>query len=262
MIQTDFYKTCLRTDLSRRCEKNKAYSVRAYAKALRIDAGTVSRLLNGKQIPTLKMARRLLQHLDLSPEHEREFIESLVKSYQEKGLRRLAPILQQQRPEELSIEIYRMIANWYHVAILELTYVKGFRSDPKWIAKELEISLTEANLAVERLLKLELLIKTDSQLVKARDQLTSADKSITTPALKKHQRQFLEKALFSLDNDPISERSITSMTMAIDPEKLGVARDRIQEFNRSLCAELETGKRKRVYNLSVCLFPIQKGDVK
>ena len=75
-----------------------------------------------------------------------------------------------------------------------------------------------------------------------------------------HLTQFLEKAVVSLEEDPIEERSITSMTMAIDPEKLPAAKKMIREFNQTLCQFLENGKRKRVYNLGVALYPIQKKE--
>jgi hypothetical protein len=68
----------------------------------------------------------------------------------------------------------------------------------------------------------------------------------------------LEKAVISVEEDPIEARSMTGMTMAIDPAKLPEAKQMITEFNRGLCKFLESGPRKQVYQLGVCLYPLQK----
>jgi hypothetical protein len=48
------------------------------------------------------------------------------------------------------------------------------------------------------------------------------------------------------------------MTMAVDPGKIPEAKKRILKFARELCEFMEAGKRSRVYELSVSLFPISK----
>ena len=64
----------------------------------------------------------------------------------------------------------------------------------------------------------------------------------------------------SLEKDTIEDRDITSMTMAIDPDRLPLAKSLIAEFTRQLCETLETGKQKRVYQLGVSLYPLQKKE--
>lgn len=261
MNEVAFYQKCLREELQRRCESNPRYSVRAFARALRIDVGAVSRFLSGKQTPSMKMAKKLLAVIELSTEDEQSFLSSLAQTQKSRKLQRVSPDFRHfdssVRPKELSVDLYRVIADWYHAAILELTFTAEFKNNPREIAKQLGISAAEAKLAVQRLLELGLLEDRDGILKKSEEQFTTADKNLTTPALRKNQKQFLEKAIFSLENDPIEERSVTSMTMAIDPEKLSVARQMIREFNRSLCQFLESGKRTRVYNLGVALCPLQ-----
>jgi uncharacterized protein (TIGR02147 family) len=95
-------------------------------------------------------------------------------------------------------------------------------------------------------------------VVKTEERLSTADKHLTTPALRKNQRQLLEKAIDSLENDPIELRSMTSMTTAIDPRRIPEAKEMIRHFNRTLCAFLEGGNRTQVYNLGIALYPLQK----
>ncbi len=261
MNEVAFYQKTLREELQRRCEKNPRYSVRAFARALSVDVGALSRVLSGKQIPSMKLAKTLLDALELPAEDEQSFFASLAQTQKARNLQRLNPAFRRfdttVGPKELSIDLYRVIADWYHAAILELTFTEELKSDPRVIARKLAISIAEAKLAVERLLELGLLEEKDGVLKKSAEQLTTSDKNLTTPALRKNQKQFLEKAIHSLENDPIEDRSTTSMTMAIDPDKLPEARKMIRDFNRTLCQFLESGKRTRVYNLGVALCPLQ-----
>jgi uncharacterized protein (TIGR02147 family) len=158
---------------------------------------------------------------------------------------------------EIDADRFRIISDWYHYAILELTFVPEFQSNPAWIGRRLGISPVEARLAVERLLRLDLLTEQDGRWRKTDVTVTTKDKTTTNPAFRKLQRQVLEMALSSLENDPLPERSHTSMTMAIDPGKVELARKLISEFNRYLVTALGSGKKKRVYHLGISLYPVE-----
>ena len=256
------YRACLKRVLSERCDRNPRYSVRAFARALGIDHAALSRFLSGVRFPSYKTAQRILKDLDLTPTERQRFLNSLAQA-RGQTLQRVGPEFRRM-PEiaethELSLEIFRVISDWYHYAILELTFVKNFSSDPRWIAKELGISITEAKLAIERLLLLKLLEKGPSgKLKKAHGHLTTAHKDVTNSGLKRHQSQILERAIESLQNDPIESRSMTSMTMAIDPQKLPAAKKMIEGFTQSLCQFLESDQQEQVFELGICLYPVQK----
>jgi uncharacterized protein (TIGR02147 family) len=152
------------------------------------------------------------------------------------------------------------MSDWYHTAIMTLSLTEGFRVEAQWISRQLGITVTEARLALDRLLELGLLQEQDGKVKMNDEPFMTADRHLTTPALRKLQKQTLEKAIHSLENDPIEERNMTTMTMAIDPEKLSAAKALIDEFNLKLSAFLESGPRKQVYNLGICLYPLQKKE--
>jgi uncharacterized protein (TIGR02147 family) len=262
MQEREFYRDCLKRELARRCEKNPRYSLRAYARAMGIDPTAVSRFLSGKQIPSYRLAQQIFATLDFSPEEQDQFLSSLAATHRARGLQRLEPIFRQYQPSgppaDLSVEVFKVISDWYHFAILELPYTEGFESNARWIARELGITPAEAALAVDRLVKLGLLQWKGEQLVRTEEQLVTPDRHVTTPALKRHQKQVLEKAIHSLENDPLERRSMSTMTMAINEKKLPEAKRLIREFEQSLCALLDKGKRTRVYNLGICLYPLQR----
>jgi uncharacterized protein (TIGR02147 family) len=263
MDDKDFYLNCLKMELVVRSERNSHYSLRAYAKACGFSPGVMSQFLSGKRIPSFQMAEKIIKALKLSHEEQECFLSSLAKKHQKRGLKRISPafkkIIQSPTPKELSLDLFKVIGDWYHYAILMLTYVEQFNSDPKWIAEEIGITKTEAQLAINRLIQVGLIRKDkDGSLVATEEHFTTSDKNVTNSALKMHTKQSLQKAIASVDNDPIDMRSMTYMTMAIDPNKISEAKKIIEDFTNRMSGVLETGKRSLVYEFGVYLYPLQK----
>ncbi len=59
---------------------------------LKIDAGTLSRLLRGAQVPSYRMAERILAPLELPRDVEEHFLSSLAEAQQSRGLQRMSPL--------------------------------------------------------------------------------------------------------------------------------------------------------------------------
>ncbi len=261
------YSNLIRRELELRSEKNSRYSLRAFARSLGFEPTVISQILSGKRIPSYKTAQRLIQKLGLEPQVAQDFLASLAETHKNRGLQRQNHFLKENfslsqinesAVKDLSVDYFRIISDWYHVGIMELTLVEGFQSTPTWIAKELGITPLEAKLAVERLLKLGLLKEEKGKLVKTLERVTTADKHLTTPALRKHQKQILEKAIYSLENDPIEIRNMSGMMMPADPKLIPEAKKLIEECNKKISRLLQSGRKTQVYQLHVSLYPVQK----
>lgn len=267
-MKVPFYKVYLQEELARRCERNPRYSVRAFARALSINDGALSQILSGKRVPAFKTAQRIIKSLSLAPDEEHEFIASLAEKHRSRGLQRMSPIFRdvrlQPKPVELSHDLFRVIADWYHYAIVELTWVEGFQSDPAWISQELGISVIEAKLAIERLLNIGLLRLENGKLTAEDNQRANvtADRDRSAPALRKHVKQVLEKAIHSVENDPFEQRHMYAFTFPMDPDRIQEAKDLINEFALSLGRIMISGRRRKVYQLALGLFPLQKMGLK
>jgi uncharacterized protein (TIGR02147 family) len=161
----------------------------------------------------------------------------------------------------MELDQFSVIADWYHSAILELIAVKGFRSDARWIAKRLGITVSEANTAIERLLNLEMLKRKKSgKLVNAVGSQTTLTKTPhTSQAQRRLQKQVLEMALSALEEIPVEKRSQTSVTMAINKKRLPEALEYIRRFRRDLSQFLEQDLDKdEVYHLGISLYPVTR----
>ncbi len=269
-MKIPYYRQALHESLSQRTAKNAKYSLRSFARYLAIEPSALSQVLNGKRFLSLQKIERILSKLDLTPTEQETFKASLAQAKKDAGHARFSGEMKsilknsrapsnQEKTRELSIEKFKAIADWYHYAILELTLTKNFDPNPEIIAKRLGISTSDATLAIERLLSLELLEEKAGTLKKTDLNLDTSDKHLTAPALRRRQKQILEKSIESLENDDISVRNHSAMTLAIDPTLLPEAKARIQKFMSELTQFLESGNQIKPYEMIVNLIPLEKG---
>jgi transcriptional regulator with XRE-family HTH domain len=91
-IYTDFEKRLrpfhielLATELFRRKKRNPRYSLRAFAHALGIDPGALSRILAGKKQISLAITRKIIRVLQLTPEEKEVFLISVAQEKKDKA---------------------------------------------------------------------------------------------------------------------------------------------------------------------------------
>jgi uncharacterized protein (TIGR02147 family) len=143
---------------------------------------------------------------------------------------------------------------------MELTFISGFKADPKWISKKLSITVEEAKAAVDRLKRLQLIYEESGSLIKTSKFHTNLSSVDTSAAHKELQHQWIDKAKAAIDECPQEQKDITAITMAIDMANLPKAKELIKKFRRDLCALLEEGEQTQVYNLAIQLYPLSKEE--
>jgi uncharacterized protein (TIGR02147 family) len=243
------FRTFLQQELLRRCKSNPSYSLRAFAQALEIESSSLSKILHGRRRITPTMFDRFAKRLRLTPDQKQKFATSLTTS------RRAQADYQQ-----LGMDLFQVIAEWHHFAILELTQLEQFEADAGWIARALGLTNLEAQAAIDRLKRLELLkVKENGQWIDASGATTTIQDGVTSEMLRRFQRQILEKGIRALEEEPLDKRDHTSMTMAINSKMLPEAKKRIRKFRRELCAFLKSRRPyDEVYHLGVALYPVTR----
>ncbi len=251
---TDF-RLFLREELLRRCKQNPSYSLRAFARTLGLESSYLSKLVRGNRTITKKVVDRIGFKLGLDPDEIDRFKSKIgTDSSTERT---------ETNFRQLAYDSFKLISDWYHYAILELITVEGFRADHKWIAKSLNINVTEVQSALERLVRLGLLEQDKNGKWETHSaNNTTINLDYSEAALKSLQQQILEKAIVSLQEIPLDQRDQSAMTMAIDSKLLPEAKKKIRTFRRDLCAFLQDGrKRDQVFHLSVSLYPVSKKSI-
>lgn len=257
----DDYREYLKQVLADRMQKNPRYSLRAFARDLGLAPQNLSAIFHDKRGLSLERALKISVSLGLNSDESQFFCDLVQFARAKSNASQTAARLrlskfrrpQGQQYEMLKEDVFHAISDWYHFAILELTYVKGFKSDAKWIASQLGISTHEAKQAILRLARLKLLEVKNKRFKKVAPN-TATQHDVPSEAIKHFNRQILEKAKDALTFQHINERDFTTITMSINPAKIPEAKKLIKQTRRDLCELLETGERSAVYCFSAQLF--------
>ena len=245
-------KTWLANLLEEKSKKNPQFSLRAFSRMVEVSPAVLSRILSGKRKLTFNLAVRIADALHLGPA-ERELLYSF---YLTNTIEQSESVIKKEK--ELSIDCFNAMKEWYHYGITQLLYVKNFNDDPKWIAKMLSITELEARLAIDRLIRLEILDRDDNGVLYRTSMHLSTSTDIASSGIRHFQKQILEKSIQSLEADDLKERDITSITIAINEERIEEAKKEIKKFRMRMSEFLSTGEKTRVYNLGIHLIPLSR----
>ena len=237
--------------LAERIKKNPRYSLRAFSQTVGLSPSFLSRVMSGKRSLSIKAAIKLADSLNLNPTERKALLEKALKD---------KPKMDKSDDDdyfEITKDTFSVISQWYHFAIAQLLNLEDFKEDPKWISGQLGISALEAKLAIERLVRLQILER-DEKGKLYRTHKNVSVKSETSSAIRMFQREILEKAIESLEKDSNEERDITSITMSIDEKNISKAKLEIAKFRKRLAKILEKGTKTRVYNLGIHLIPLSR----
>ncbi|RYZ61400.1 MAG: TIGR02147 family protein [Proteobacteria bacterium] len=253
------FQNLLREELLRIQAGNSHYSLRAYAKKTGIHVGALSSIMNGRRNVSRKLAERALGRLMLDPQKRSEILSLFPTAKRAKVTPPVeSDVSYEPRYLELSAQTFRVIADWEHFAMLCLLKLKDFSPRAEWIQDRLGISKTRVVSALKRLHDLKLFETTSDGEIKRTTQSLRTSDDVAEISIKKSHAQSLELARLSLQRDPVDARDFTTLTMAIDARKLGLAKERIRKFQDELSELLETSDPTEVYRLSIQLFPLNE----
>ncbi len=252
MERNHLFREKLREVLIDKTKKNPSFSLRAFAKQLGVESSSLSQIINGKRNLTDKMCERLAPKLNISPNE----LDRLM------GNQNFAAKAKKIAYKKLSEDNFNIIADWYHYAILELTYVKGFKGDFKWISNVLGVNIHIVKAAVERLKRVGFLkIEKDGTWVDTIEFADALPPNQVQPAYRKIEIQKREMAIEAIDNIKPEERGMMSRTFAGDKKKIEEAKIRCREFLKEL--EQFLGDRSindvdEVYHVTLSLYPVSQ----
>jgi uncharacterized protein (TIGR02147 family) len=158
-------------------------------------------------------------------------------------------------------DVFRVVSDWHHFAILELMQLESFDPEPSKIASQLGVSTIEVSLAIERLARVGMIERRrDGSLVDLTGGFsTNIAQPFFDPAHRRMQKQILEKAIRALETVPVARRDQSAITLAFDSSRVQEAKQWIKQFRRKFNAEFGQGEaRDSVYHLSISLYPVSE----
>ncbi len=255
------YREYLRAELVDTIKRNPNYSLRAFAKKLGLAPSTLSEVLKGKKNISREMSFKLSKSLRMDS-NETEYFELLVdletlvsEDRRMETLDRINRLRPSGAVKDLSVDLFKLISDWYHLPILEMTQLRDFKFSPPNISKALGITAIEAEAALERLIRLELLELSESGKYKKTSESLSISSQVSSKALQNFHKQMLEKAITSLSEQSTKEKIVGSETFAFDAKRLPDANEIIESFYKKMVRLADQcEKSKDIYHLTVQFF--------
>ena len=249
-------------------KKGAAFSFRSFARFAGMSSPNFLKLvIEGKRNLGLKGLTKFCKALHFNPD-ESKYFENLVQFGQAKSddernhwYQKLTSSKKYREVKEIEQNYFSYFSRWYFPAIREMVLLPNFRENPAWIAKRLRPNITkkEAAQALELLLSLGFLTKNpEGKLVQNERNITTA-REVQSLAIRNYHRQMIERGMQSIELVDKDRRDISSLTLALSPEKFQEAKRRIQEFRRELnvlLSEESSEKLRSVYQLNFQLFPL------
>lgn len=255
--------------LNERLAHNPGYSLRAFARSLEISPQLLSNVINGKRGLSATLAEKIANKIHLSEYEKTLFMESLKATFSRSKAQRivarakLRSMRSTGHAKNLELDLFKIISNWHHLALLELIKVADTKkNNPSWFAKKLGISENEVVMALGRLERLELV----SKLVagwKVNQDIVIADKGISSESVRNFHRQILEKATQALSTQTSHERYGSSSVIPIRVKNVEVAKKLIQEFRIKFDNEISDSENgEEIYGLSFQFFRLSLKEEK
>ncbi len=242
---------------------NASYSLRAFARDLGISPQQLSSVLNGKRGFSPAMAEKVVLALKLDPKDSILFQSQAISEFSrskarrvdaEKKMRDLRGVLD---TRSLELDVFNVVSNWYHFALLELIKIPTVDSSPAYYSKRLAIPETEISIALGRLQRLKLIKQTSDGGWEVSQATVMSEHSIPNQSVNNYHGQILERAQHALAYHGPDERYGSSSNFAVKTKDLPKAKALIQEFRQRFANEIaRANDGEEVFGLSIQFFQL------
>lgn len=262
MIENE-YRHILREALVERCRENPQYSLRAFARDLELAPSQLSRVLNGRQNISVNSAKFIADKIfkdEIKKEQFLNLVEYSVakkQSHKNRALQKIEESSSQDQVLKLQLEHMKFVADWYHLAILELLTLTEVPQKPNTYANYLGITEIEVKDALERMHTIGVIKKQKDKWV-ATAPIVNTPTGIPNKSLREHHRQLITKAIESIETQNIDERYLRGKTMAMPKRNYTKLVGLIEDFMSDVSKTLKsTAKKDSIYQLNVQLFDLK-----
>lgn len=257
------YRDIIEQEFNHRTGQNPAYSLRSFARDLKINPSQLCEIRKGKIGLSTKKAMEVAKNLGLL-DKEIHYFKALVEiehgrsdSIRENAKKQLASFNYNEGFQGLTQEMFEVISSWQHYAILSAMELDEYDGSLDWIANNLNLPLSLIGDCIKRLIKLDMIDFQNGKFICSGAHFATPTE-IASKGIKLYHKQHLNKAMRAVDEVPVDERDLSSITMAIDKERLPEAKEMLKKFRREFCHVMENGNKNSVYSLNLQLIPLKE----
>jgi uncharacterized protein (TIGR02147 family) len=134
------------------------------------------------------------------------------------------------------------LSHWYNAAIRELVGLKSFKADPEWISAKLKNRITKKQAKDAWQLLIDLgMVEKSADGWRPVDPALDIDPEHVDFAVRNYHKDYLDRTRQAIDDEPIAERELSSLTIAVTKADIPRIREKIKEFRKALNVEYPEG---------------------
>ncbi len=228
-------------------KKNPRLSTRFFAQKIGVSSGALSEILAGKRKISKKLAEKISDRLQMSPQERQLFLAQFSDDNEIIDFNYL----------QLRNDQFHLISEWPHFAILNLVKSKNCIHKVDWFAAQLNLSERAVHACMDRLLRLGLLKFEQKKYIRTTANTNTTD-DVLNLSIQKSIREDLDMIREHLDFLQVHERDLTSMTLLLDPQKMPDFKKWLRQAQDRFAGKFETTDSEVAFRLTMALFPLKK----
>jgi len=265
---TSDFRTYLFEAFQERRARNSAYSLRAFARDLKLSPSRLNDVLKGRYGLSPNAARGIAKKLNLTESEVDQFCNLVMAKHSriQKERKSAAALLEKSKKslkeKQIDNDQFKLMSDWYHLAILELVGLRDRQHSAQAFSMRLGESEDKIQDAIDRLMRLGLLRKEEGGY-KAQQDYTMINAGLVPSRLvRRFHSQIMSKAMNSVEGHAPETRLLNTLVLAVEKDKLPRAQELINEFKKKFNRELGISENATdVYALSIQYFSLtQKGE--
>lgn len=253
----------IRYEFSLRKSRRPHYSLRAFARDLELSPSTVSELIQEKVGLSKARALQIAKKLKLNPLHTEHFCDLISSAHarnptekKEAQIRARSRIRSQK--SMLSLDQFKLIADWQHFAILELLELHNKYHSIKSLALSLNLSENTITQSLKRLERLNL-IQTHENFYAVTSTKTTVGEETPSLALQRFHTQLLDKAKLALSTQSLQQRDFQNTIFTLRKKELPQFKKDLEQASSALIQKyFHKDKKDVLYCLSFQLFQLNE----
>jgi uncharacterized protein (TIGR02147 family) len=256
----------IETELELRLKRRPQYSLRAFARDLELSPSTLSEFLNGhlglSRETTCEVAKKL-KLTDNQTQHMWDLIQSKfarnVQKRKEAEIKANSRLHSQQ--SKVSLDEFRFIADWYHLATLELLELNDeYQNLPK-MAKALGLTKSKMKEVIERLINLKLLKREDDKLF-VDSATTNVGENAPSSSIRLFHAQIMAKAHRALETQNVDQRDFSSTLFTISKSDLPEIKKDLNMAWLNIASKYSAREKKdSLYCLAIQFFNLLEKEI-
>ncbi|POB14120.1 DUF4423 domain-containing protein [Halobacteriovorax sp. DA5] len=224
---------------------------------------SLTMVIKGQRPPSLEMINALCEDLQMNMKEKQYFmllvqLEKAQKKNKETKeiLEKIAAINPKDKATALSLKEFNAISDWYYLAIKQLISMPSFIEEEEWIYLKLrkKVAINQIRYAIETMLETKTIGRNDDgRLIVLKEGLITTN-DVPSSAIKRHHYGMINRALEAIQEQPVDERQITSVTMKVKESDVTAAKKYIFDFIKDFNEKFSTNEADNLYQLNTQFF--------